>query len=122
MIRAVDAARLVTGATVLARPDLPLRLTRSQGDPATRRVIRLLGARYVLQSIATTGVRGRWTTAADAAVDLVHAASMGPVAYLSPRHRRLATTSGVLAVLFAAGDLATSSKDRRSAPEGSERP
>ena len=122
MIRAVDAARLLTGVTALARPDLAVRLTGSQGDPGTRRVIRLLGARYVLQAVAATGVRGRWAAAADAAVDLVHAVSMGPVAYLSPRHRRLATTSGVLAVLFAAGDLATSSKHRPSSPEGSERP
>jgi hypothetical protein len=122
VIRAVDAARLATGLTVLARPDLAVRLTGSYGDRATRRVIRILGARYVLQAVAATGARSRWSTAADAAVDLVHAASMGPVAYLSLRHRRLATTSGVLAVLFAAGDLATASKHRQSSPEGSERP
>ena len=118
MIRAVDAARLATGLTVLARPDLAVRLTGSDSDHATRRVIRILGARYVLQAVATTGSHGRGL--AGAVVDLVHAASMGPVVYLSPRHRRLATTSGVLAVLFAAGDLATASKHRPSSREGSD--
>ena len=43
--------------------------------------------------------------AADATVDLVHAASMVTLAHFIPAHRRLATTSAAAAFLFTVADL-----------------
>ena len=70
-----------------------------------RRLIQALGARYVLQGLAGAIVRRRWVPAADATVDLVHAASMVTLAHFIPAHRRLATTSAAAAFLFAVADL-----------------
>jgi hypothetical protein len=70
-----------------------------------RRLIQALGARYVLQGLAGAIVRRRWVPAADATVDLVHAASMVTLAHFIPAHRRLATTSAAAAFLFTVADL-----------------
>ena len=113
-MRTVDAARLGLGLALLVRPDLPqdALATRTWGqgsglitDSVARRVIQALGARYVVQGLAGAILRWRWVPAADATVDLVHAASMLAVAHVVPEHRRLATTSAAAALLFAIADL-----------------
>jgi hypothetical protein len=113
-MRAADAARLALGVTLVARPDLPQKTvsTRarehrrgSTADPRMRRLIQALGARYVLQGLAGAVVRRRCVPAADATVDLIHAASMVTLAHFIPAHRRLATTSAGAACLFAVADL-----------------
>jgi hypothetical protein len=113
-MRTVDAARLGLGLALLVRPDLPqdALATRTWGqgsglitDSVTRRVIQALGARYVVQGLAGAVLRWHWVPAADATVDLVHAASMLAVAHLVPEHRRLATTSAAAALLFVVADL-----------------
>jgi hypothetical protein len=80
-------------------------LTGSDDGPATRRVVRILGLRYVGQALAGSAVRRHWVPVADAAVDLVHAASMVALATISPHHRRLAATSAATATLLATADL-----------------
>jgi hypothetical protein len=70
------------------------------------RLIQALGARYVLQGLAGAIVRRRWMPAADATVDLVHAASMVTPTHFSPAHRRLATTGAAAPFLFAVADPA----------------
>jgi hypothetical protein len=47
----------------------------------------------------------RWVPEFDAAVDLAHALSTLGLAWVFPAHRRLALTSGALALGFAAADL-----------------
>jgi hypothetical protein len=115
MMRAPDTARLALGLALAVRPDLPLRIAHSRPyglqDPVdaarTRETIRILGLRYLTQALGGSLVRRRWVPAVDASVDLVHAASMIVFAHFVPAHRRLANTSAVAALLFAAGDLAS---------------
>jgi hypothetical protein len=103
--RPVDLARLGLGAAALARPDLFLRLTETPDERAERTTVRVLGARYVVQSGAGI-VRGRpWVRDLDAAVDLIHAATMVALAAVSPTHRRLALLSAATAGGLAAADL-----------------
>jgi hypothetical protein len=77
------------------------------GDDGTgpRLATRVLGVRYVVQSAAGVGLRRRPMPWFDGAVDLLHAASMLGVARAVRRHRRLALTSGAVAVVFAVADL-----------------
>jgi hypothetical protein len=91
---------------VLARPWLPVRLSGSRDGVGVRRTVRVLGGRYVVQALGGRRLHRAWVPEADAAVDLVHAASMLGLARLAPRHRRLALLSAVLATAFAAADLA----------------
>jgi hypothetical protein len=121
-VRPVDLARLGLGAVALARPDLLLRLggrhERGGEGRAERVVVRVLGARYVLQSGAglvitqqhdRPGIRA-WVRAGDATVDLVHALTMLALAAVRPSHRRLALISAATATAFAAAD-ATGSRE-----------
>lgn len=103
--RRVDVARFGLGVLALARPEWLVRGTGSADGTWPRRVTRILGARYVVQSTAGVVVADRWVPAADAAVDVVHAVTMLGFARLFPDHRRLALTSGVVATGFAAADL-----------------
>ncbi len=107
--RAVDTARFVLGVVLTVRPDLPLRLSEVDGE-GVQPVVRALGIRYLGQAAAgiVASRRGHptWVAPADAAVDLVHAATMVVAAVAFPAHRRLAITSAVAAVAFAAADLA----------------
>ena len=114
-MRTADAARLALGVTLVARPDLPQKTVSTRArehrrgsiaDSRTRRLIQALGARYVLQGLAGAIVRRRWMPAADATVDLVHAASMVTLTHFIPAHRRLATTGAAAAFLFAVADPA----------------
>lgn len=105
-MRRPDAARLALGVLVLSRPELPVRLSGSRDGAGVRRTVRVLGGRYVVQALGGRWLHPAWLPEADAAVDLVHAASMLRLARLAPRHRRLALLSAVLATGFAAADLA----------------
>lgn len=114
--RAVDLARLALGAVALARPRTVLVWSRGHDSRGSRRVVRILGARYLLQAIGGTALQRPWVPAADAGVDVVHAASMLGVAAVAPLHRRLAFTSCVVATGFAAADLYDDGSRRRPAP------
>ena len=92
----------------------------SNADSRTRRLIQALGARYVLQGLAGAIVRRRWVPAADATVDLVHAASMVTPTHFSPAHRRLATTSAAVAFLFAIADRLPRSPTERWTERGTD--
>ena len=103
--RPVDLARLALGSAALLRPGLFLRWGRADDDPVVRRAVRVLGGRYVVQSAAGLVLRRAWVPDVDAAVDLVHAATMLGLAAVAPDHRRLALLSAVIAVGFAGADL-----------------
>ena len=104
-MRRTDAARLGLGLLALARPELPVHLTRSPDGTGVRRTVRVLGARYVAQSVGGSWLHPRWLPQAGAAVDLVHAASMVAVAGIAPHYRRLALLSAGLATTLAVADL-----------------
>jgi hypothetical protein len=121
--RAVDLARLAAGTLALTRPQTLLRLSPGDDSAGTRRTVRVLGARYVVQAAGGALVRRRWVPTADAGVDVVHAVSMAGIAAFSPRHRRLAFTSLAAAVAFAAADLGDDRRPRqhRALSAGKER-
>ena len=97
----------------MARPGLFLRLARGRVGRGERVTVRILGARYLVQSgagLTLTQPWGRpwvrpWVRDADAAIDLVHAATMVALAAIAPPHRRLALLSAGTAVGFAIADL-----------------
>ncbi|MCK9825021.1 hypothetical protein NOCD_16175 [Nocardioides cavernae] len=104
-VRPVDVARFALGATALLRPQWLLRSTASADGTGPRRVTRILGGRYVLQSVAGLAPSRTWVPEVDAAIDLVHAVSTVGLARSFPDHRRLALASGAVALVFAVADL-----------------
>ncbi|MFF1632541.1 hypothetical protein [Leifsonia sp. NPDC058248] len=66
--------------------------------------LRILGARNVVQGVATLATRGRLGPLGGM-VDLTHAASMVGLAAVDARRRRPALLSASTAALFAAGEL-----------------
>jgi len=112
-MRGPDRARLALGVVLLTHPDLPLRWLRCErseprnprGSRGVRRTVRVLGARYVVQSVGGPWLHRSWVPEADAAVDVIHAASMLGLAGLAPRHRRLALASAATATAFALADV-----------------
>jgi hypothetical protein len=119
-MRPATVARLALGGACLAVPDRVLGLVGGpdQDDPATQLVTRVLGGRLLLQGGADLAL-GRRTRGIDVAVDLLHAASMVPVAAWWPAHRRSATASAAAAGGIALLDLlARDSLPARSHPWG----
>jgi len=105
-MRPPDVARLALGLLTLTLPGLPIRATKARDGVGVRRTVRALGVRYVAQSLGGRWMHQSWVPEADAAVDLVHAASMVALARVLPQHRRLALASAALATAFASADLA----------------
>jgi hypothetical protein len=104
-VRPPGALRLGLGAVALLRPGLVVRVSGAPDGVTVRRVVRVLGARYVVQSAGGAALDRAWVPPADAAVDLVHAASMLGLAALRPAYGSLALLSAGAAVGFAVGDL-----------------
>lgn len=115
-VRPVDGARATLGAVALARPQLLLRVTGSDDGRWPRIVTRILGARYLAQCAGGLLAHRRWVPQVDGAIDLVHAASTVGFAVAFPAHRRLALTSGALALCFAAADLTEPVPSHPSSP------
>lgn len=105
--RPVDVARGALGVAALTRPDLFLRLSPGRAEDGTwvRRTVRILGARYVVQSAGGFALHRPWVPEVDATVDLIHAASMLGLAVLAPAHRNLTLLSAAAAAAFAVADL-----------------
>jgi hypothetical protein len=80
------------------------RLLGEVPDGRTRAVIRILGARHLVQAMLTIRA-GRVAHVTGGSVDVVHAASMVVVAVLDSRHRRSAGVNAALALVFAAGEF-----------------
>ena len=103
MGRPVDVLRLGLGAAAVTAPS---RLLPAAADTRwSRGFTRILGARYVVQSSFGLLEQRPWVPEVDAAIDVVHAATMVGLAGVSPRHRRVALASAAAAVAFAFLDL-----------------
>lgn len=105
--RLVTAAQVALGVgTVLAARPTARRIGGRRGAPGwLAPLIGVLGARQVAQAALVWTVDDPLLLRAGAAVDVLHAASMVPVAF-DARYRGAALTSAALALASAAGGLA----------------
>ncbi len=101
MARGLGALTCTAGLVLVARPGQVARAV-SRGTPPEARIVRLLGARMLLQGALLAARPDRRLAAACAAVDGTHAASMVAAAVLLPRYRRAALLSAGVAVGSAA--------------------
>ncbi|MEZ0580557.1 hypothetical protein [Nocardioides sp. MH1] len=110
----MDVARFALGVTALTLPRSVLHAAGSVDATWPRRVTRLLGARYLAQSVTGLVVRDRRILLGDTVVEIAHAlTAVGFATYFS-RHRTPALASGALAVGFAVADLAAFSASERA--------
>ena len=101
LIRMLAALGLTWGVALLARPR-PLVDALCPEYPRSRVwVVRVLGARLLVQHAGVLVAPGARLVGAASGVDLLHAASMVPL-LRSPRYRRAALVSGGVAAVSAA--------------------
>ena len=103
------AVRAGYGAILLLAPDRVSHWATGQSpDRTSRAVMRILGARHLIQAVATIGTSSRVMQALGAEVDALHSLSMLGLAAFRPSHRRDALIDAVVAGCFAAtGALVT---------------
>ena len=105
-VRALAAVEGIAGLALLARPDDVVRTLAPRSAPPPRWVVRLLGARQLLQAAALGAAPTRTVLLVSAATDGLHAASMVPAGLRWPALRRSAGASGGAAAVFCALELA----------------
>jgi hypothetical protein len=94
--RLLGAVHLSLGAALIVRPGSVTRMLGGR-TPPRRWVIRLLGARSLVQGAVTAAVPDRPIVTVGAFVDAVHALSMIVAAAVSESQRRAAVLSAVVA-------------------------
>jgi hypothetical protein len=99
--RVLPAAQCATGALLLGRPGPVGRALGGVRSAPAQWLVRMLGARLVVQGGAALVRPTRAVLLASAAVDATHATSMFAVAALSPRYRRVALISAAAATASA---------------------
>jgi hypothetical protein len=105
--RALAALRGATNLALVARPDDVLSALSVPPPRPPRWLVRLLGARVVLQEVAVVTVPTRRLVLGGAAIDALHAASMVATAVAWPRYRRAAGISAAAATASAVLGLVT---------------
>lgn len=98
---AAYVGRLTWGAALLVAPGTVLTTARADNDQTARTILRVLGARHVLQSVIVGRQPGRVRAGWAVAVDLTHAATAVGLAVADPRRRRAATTDAAVAITWA---------------------
>lgn len=106
-ITALSMIRAGLGATHLLVPDLAARVLVSQRlDERARSVVRVLGARQVVQAVLTGARPSEVVLALGAGVDALHAASMVTLGLFDRRRRRVALVDALIASGFASAGFA----------------
>jgi hypothetical protein len=104
-MKPLEVVRAAYGMCELLAPDFVSgRLLGEAPEGRVRAVIRILGARHLVQALLTARA-GRTAHRVGGTVDAVHAATMVVLAALDDRHRRSASVNAALAVVFAAGEF-----------------
>lgn len=107
-MRYLEIIRGVWALTELIAPRwLTGMVLRSTVEGKSAAVIRVLGARDLVQARVTVG-GSRHAHCVGGKVDVFHAVSMLGVAALCARHGSLAAASAVVAIVFAIGERVTS--------------
>jgi hypothetical protein len=100
LTRALAGLGLLSGATLLARPQQVVARLCPELPPSRLPLVRLLGMRLLAQHGAVFLEPHPTLVRAGSAIDLMHAASMVPF-IASPRYGRAARLSGGLAAAYA---------------------
>jgi hypothetical protein len=95
--RALGATQVAVGVVMVAAPARLAALAAGRDAVAPTAVVRVLGAREIAQGVLTVARPSRSTLGLGAGADVLHLASMVPLAVI-PRWRRTALASGGLAV------------------------
>ena len=107
LTRGVSAVFVVWGAVQLAAPEATVRTVTPDVPEPRAWIVRVLGARMVLQHGLALTRPTRGVVLAGSAVDALHAASMVALCLGWRRYRRPALVSAVSAAVSALGQLAT---------------
>ncbi|WP_375493586.1 hypothetical protein [uncultured Jatrophihabitans sp.] len=91
----------VGAVTVIGARRLAAALAPADRRPASAAVVRVLGARQLVQGVITVAAPEESTLVLGAIVDTLHALSMVPFVAISPRFRRPAAISASLAAASA---------------------
>lgn len=103
--RAVAITRLAWGGLLLAAPGTVIGLLGGQDETASRRVLRILGARHGVQGAVE--LVGQDIGVAGTVIDLLHAGSALGFAAVDRRWRRPALLDALIAGGFAAAGMAS---------------
>lgn len=105
-MRGLELLRAGYGLCQLLRPELVAgRLFGLPLDSRARLVVRVLGARQLLQALATAPTGNATVHRLSGGVDTLHALSMVALAAVDPGRRRAALCDGGVASAFAVGEL-----------------
>ena len=109
--RMLTAARAAYGLLLVCRPASSPELAGGPpADELTRDVVRVLGARHLVQAGLTGWSPSSRGLRTGAVVDALHAASMLPLAVASREHRRAALVSATTATLLAVAGMAAATR------------
>jgi hypothetical protein len=100
------ALRYGYGAGLLIMPAQLARLTRASLDHRTTTVARILGARELLQAELLRRYPSARCQLAGTGIDAVHSTSMGALAVIDARQRRLVLHSAATSAAFATASIA----------------
>jgi len=96
---ALELGRMAYGGCLLAAPALlPRRLLGERTDTKTRRVIRVLGVRHLVQGAGILAL-GAPARRLGTVADLIHLVSLLPIGAISGRHRLCRADAAVEATL-----------------------
>jgi hypothetical protein len=111
----IDLLRGAWGLVSLLRAGAVVDVLRAPGTPRARAVVRVLGARHLVQLVATRVLPSRGCRAGGAVVDGLHALSCLVLAAVSPTWRRGACADAVVAGVFAALGAGATARPQRPA-------
>ena len=104
--RQLATARTAWGALLVLAPAVPLRALTGGREPAGGpTLLRLLGARHLLQAALTMAAPTRGTLRLGAVADALHAASGLAFAAIDDRERRAALLDAAVAAAWAAASV-----------------
>ena len=119
--KALSVTRTGWGALLVLVPRVPLAaLTQGRQPVGGRTLLRVLGARHVLQGVATLAVPSALTLHLGAAADALHSASAVAFAALDDRERRAASLDALVAAGWAVASMWAARATER--PQHADRP
>ncbi|HEX7744749.1 MAG TPA: hypothetical protein VF462_05760 [Micromonosporaceae bacterium] len=105
VVRTSALTRAIWGATLLGAPRPVLHVLGGRQTPLARMILRVLGARHLVQATVTALHPSRAVLAGGAGLDGLHALTDLALAVLDPSQKRLALTDAGIAATWIGLDL-----------------